>query len=94
MDALVNQVVRELHRVGLLAGQAIDEHRVIRVPNTHPFPEIGATDALVQLRDDLAGFRNLRLAGRSGAFVYRDMAAVVMMGTAVASALDDANHGS
>jgi protoporphyrinogen oxidase len=92
--SLVKQAVRELHHIGLLAGQAIEEHRVIRIPNTHPVPEIGATDSLAQLRDHLARFRNLHLAGRSGAFVYRDMDAAVMVGTAVALALDDADNGS
>jgi protoporphyrinogen oxidase len=92
-DTLIHEVVAELNHVGLLAGQAIEQHRVISIPNTHPVPEIRATDSLDQLRDDLGKVSNLHLAGRSGAFAYRDMDAVVMMGISAAVAVEAAGRG-
>ena len=93
-DALLTRVVTELREIGVLARQAIAEHLVIRIPNTHPVPEIGAGDSLAELRHDLAQFDNLHLAGRAGAFVYRDMDAVVMMGVETALALEAGDGGS
>jgi len=63
---------RELEAIGLLGGARVLDGAVLRVPKAYPVYDEGFMDALAVVRDYLAGFSNLQVAGRNGMHKYNN----------------------
>ena len=63
---------RELETIGLLGGARVLDGAVLRVPKAYPVYDEGFMDALAVVRDYLAGFSNLQVAGRNGMHKYNN----------------------
>jgi protoporphyrinogen oxidase len=70
----VDPIVRDAVRTGVIASAAdVQNVHVERVPNTYPIYKINYLDELTRNLRQLAAYRNLLLAGRSGRFWYNNM---------------------
>jgi protoporphyrinogen oxidase len=63
---------RELEAIGLLGGGRVIDGTVVRMPKAYPVYDDGFMEALAVLRDYLAGFANLQVAGRNGMHKYNN----------------------
>ena len=63
---------RELEAIGLLGGARVVDGTVVRMPKAYPVYDDGFMDALAVLRDYLARFSNLQVAGRNGMHKYNN----------------------
>ena len=63
---------RELETIGLLGGARVVDGTVVRMPKAYPVYDDGFMDALAVLRDYLARFSNLQVAGRNGMHKYNN----------------------
>ena len=76
-ETVVREVVQELRELDILEDDRLLEHKIIRVPRTHP---ICTTDAVKQLRKvqtHLATIKGLYIAGRAGSFLYADQDRII-----------------
>lgn len=76
-EELVQHVLEELVALDIIENHTVHEHKIIRVPRTHP---ICTTDAVRKLRgvqDYLATIGGLYIAGRAGSFLYADQDRVI-----------------
>lgn len=72
-DALLERNIGELAALGLMPrGSALDGV-VVRVPHAYPVFDVGYAEASRAICDYLAGFDNLQVVGRTGAFRYYNM---------------------
>lgn len=72
-ETLVDRCAGELARLGLVTRAEALDGRVVRVPNAYPAFEVGYEQASATVTGYLAGFANLQLIGRTGAFRYFNM---------------------
>ncbi len=73
-ERLSDWVIDDLQRVGLVHDrQSIRDVRVERLPESYPIYHNEYPQELDKARTQLAGFSNLRLAGRTGLFWYNNM---------------------
>jgi protoporphyrinogen oxidase len=63
---------KEIAEIGLLGGGRVIDGTVVRMPKAYPVYDEGYEDALAVVRDYLAGFRNLQVAGRNGMHKYNN----------------------
>jgi protoporphyrinogen oxidase len=63
---------RELEVIGLLGGATVVDGTVVRMPKAYPVYDDGFMEALTVLREYLARFSNLQLAGRNGMHKYNN----------------------
>ncbi len=63
---------REIETIGLLGGARVVDGTVVRMPKAYPVYDDGFMDALAVLREYLAGFSNLQVAGRNGMHKYNN----------------------
>jgi protoporphyrinogen oxidase len=69
---LVALGAREIADIGLLGGAKVIDGTVVRMPKAYPVYDDGFMDALAVVRDYLAGFTNLQVAGRNGMHKYNN----------------------
>lgn len=73
-ERLSDWVVDDLMRVGLIHDRRhIIDIRVERIPESYPIYRQDYPQELDRARTQLNGFKNLRLAGRTGLFWYNNM---------------------
>ncbi len=63
---------RELETIGLLGSARVVDGTVVRMPKAYPVYDDGFMEALAVLRDYLARFSNLQVAGRNGMHKYNN----------------------
>jgi protoporphyrinogen oxidase len=63
---------KEIAEIGLLGGGKVIDGTVVRMPKAYPVYDEGYEDALAIVRDYLAGFINLQVAGRNGMHKYNN----------------------
>ena len=71
-EDLVALGTRELDDIGLLGGARVVDGTVVRMPKAYPVYDDGFMDALGVVRDYLARFANLQVAGRNGMHKYNN----------------------
>jgi protoporphyrinogen oxidase len=69
---LVALATRELTGLGLADVEQVVDGAVVRMPKAYPVYDEGFSDALLIVRDYLAGFENLQLVGRNGMHKYNN----------------------
>jgi protoporphyrinogen oxidase len=69
---LVRLGERELAEIGLLGGARVVDGTVVRMPKAYPVYDEGFIDALAVVRDYVASFSNLQVAGRNGMHKYNN----------------------
>lgn len=72
-DALLERTIADLDALGLIRRHEALDGVVVRVPNAYPQFEVGYAEARRVLMHYLAGFANLQVVGRTGAFRYHNM---------------------
>jgi UDP-galactopyranose mutase len=80
-------VVADLDRLRFLARSRVREAWVLRASHAYPVYRIGYADALHRVREVLARWPTLHLAGRTGTFQYLNMDAVIRQAIHLADAL-------
>jgi protoporphyrinogen oxidase len=95
--ALLERTVADLVALGLIARHEALDGAVVRIPNAYPQFAVGYAEARRVLMDYLAGFANLHVVGRTGAFCYQNMDHALEAGLDAADTLlartDTANAG-
>ncbi|MDH3318582.1 MAG: FAD-dependent oxidoreductase [Betaproteobacteria bacterium] len=71
--ALIERSADDLAAIGLVRRADALDGLVVRVPNAYPLFEVGYVEACETVKRYLAGFANLHLIGRTGAFRYFNM---------------------
>jgi protoporphyrinogen oxidase len=71
-DDLIALARRELAQIGLGDASKIRRGVVVRAPKAYPVYDQGYADALLVVRDGLAGLDNLQLVGRNGMHKYNN----------------------
>lgn len=84
---LASLAERELRQIRLMSRGRVSDTCVVRLPRTHPSYRLGYKCTASIIRDYLEQFRNLRVAGRAGAFRYSDQDEVLAAGIAAAEKL-------
>ena len=87
-DALVENTVQHLERLGFMRRDELQGGVVVRVPAAYPLFEVGFEERNRVLYDYLARFENLQVAGRSGMFRYYNMDHAMASGLAAAAAIE------
>ncbi len=72
-SALVGRTVQDLAALGLVRRDEVLDGTVVRVPCAYPLFEVGYGEACGVIGEYLAGFDNLHVVGRTGAFRYFNM---------------------
>ncbi len=85
--ALVGRTVAELVALGLIRRADVLDGVVARVPCAYPLFEVGYAEASRTITDYLAGFANLHVVGRTGAFRYYNMDYAIESGLDAAHAV-------
>ena len=86
-DALLERCIGELVALGLIRRADALDGLVVRVPCAYPLFEVGYTEACRVIADYLAGFANLHVVGRTGAFRYHNMDHAIESGLDAADAV-------
>jgi protoporphyrinogen oxidase len=86
-DMLVERTVADLVALGLIERRDALDGTVVRVPSAYPQFEVGYMQARRVLEDYLAGFANLHIVGRTGAYRYYNMDHALESGLDAAQAL-------
>ncbi len=84
---LADAVVDDLDRLGFLARSRVRQAWEVRAAHAYPVYRIGYADALRRVREVLTRWPTLHLAGRTGAFEYLNMDAVIRQAIQLAAAL-------
>ncbi|MEZ5284677.1 MAG: NAD(P)/FAD-dependent oxidoreductase [Vicinamibacterales bacterium] len=71
-DELIALGRRELVALGLAKADAISDGSVVRMPHAYPVYSTDYHEAVAVIRDYLAGFTNLQVAGRNGMHKYNN----------------------
>ena len=85
--ALIGRTVDELVALGLIRHADVLDGVVVRVPFAYPLFEVGYAEASRIITDYLAGFANLHVVGRTGAFRYYNMDHAIESGLDAAHAV-------
>jgi len=85
--ALLERTIADLVALGLIGRADALDGIVVRVPNAYPQFEVGYAEARRVIADYLAGFANLHIAGRTGAYRYFNMDHALESGLDAADAL-------
>ena len=86
-DVLVSRCIDELAALGLVARSEALDGVVVRVPHAYPAFEVGYGRASAAVTEYLAGFANLQVIGRTGAFRYDNMDHAIESGLQAADAV-------
>jgi protoporphyrinogen oxidase len=78
---------RELRQIRLIFGGLVSDRYVVRLPRAHPSYRLGYEPSASIIGNYLEQFRNLKVAGRSGAFRYSDQDEVLAAGIMAAAQL-------
>ncbi len=78
---------REVGAIGLVDPAKVIDGAVVRVPKAYPVYDGKHIEALEVLREYLAGFSNLQLAGRNGLHKYNNQDHAMITGILAAEAL-------
>lgn len=84
---LIDRTATELARLGLIDKCEVYDGCVVRVPHAYPVFEVGYRERCRVIGDYLAGFGNLHLIGRTGAFRYYNMDHAIESGLEAAHAV-------
>lgn len=76
-DELIEGVLVDLTRLGLVERRRVQDAWLIRAPNAYPLYRVGYADELRRMSDYLAQWPTLHVAGRTGAFQYLDVDGVI-----------------
>lgn len=79
-EALARRTVSSLAALGLIEPREVLGCRVQRVADAYPLFEVGYSELCRTIEDYLAGFANLRIAGRGGMFRYYNMDHAMLAG--------------
>ncbi len=85
--ALIGRTADELVALGLIRRADVLDGVVVRVPCAYPLFEVGYSQACSVITDYLAGFANLQVIGRTGAFRYYNMDHAIESGLDAAHAV-------
>lgn len=86
-DALLERTIGELAALGLMRRADALDGLVVRVPCAYPVFEVGYAEACRVIAEYLAGFTNLHVVGRTGAFRYYNMDHAIESGLDAAQAV-------
>jgi len=86
-DTLLERTIADLVALGFIERRDALDGIVVRVPNAYPQFEVGYAEARRVLVDYLAGFANLHIVGRTGAYRYYNMDHALESGLDAAHAL-------
>ena len=84
---LIDRTATELARLGVVGRGEVYDGCVVRVPHAYPVFEVGYGERCRVIADYFAGFDNLRLVGRTGAFRYYNMDHAIESGLEAADAI-------
>ena len=84
---LTRRTVDQLSGLGLFKRDEVIGSRVVRVPRAYPVLDTGYGRRHALITDYLAGFENLRIAGRGGSFQYLNMDHAIESGMEAAVAI-------
>jgi protoporphyrinogen oxidase len=93
-DALIEDTVASLDRLGLIQRHEVIDSLVLRVPDAYPLFEIGHDESRRKIRDFFAQFENLQVIGRGGMFRYFNMDHAMESGIAAAETIKSRNARS
>jgi protoporphyrinogen oxidase len=74
---LFDSTLADLERLRVVARERVSGGRLLRVPHAYPIYRIGYAGAVRRVRDRLACWPALHLAGRTGSFQYLNMDGVI-----------------
>jgi len=77
LDDIAYRVTAQLIELELIEEAWVRFWKVVKVPNAYPIPYRESTSSLNELYTQLAKVHNLRLVGRTGAYVYTNMDAAL-----------------
>ena len=86
-SVLLERSIGELAALGLMRRADALDGLVVRVPCAYPLFEVGYVEACRVITDYLAGFANLHVVGRTGAFRYHNMDHAIQSGLDAADAV-------
>ena len=93
--SIVNLAIAELGTLGLIEPDWVLDHRVLRVPYTHPVYEVGFDRQLDVIRRFIfTEMGNFHLLGRTGAFQYKNMDQVMLDGFRLGESLHGVSGGT
>ncbi len=84
-ERLEEITIKELHRLGFLDRGEIMDALTIRIRNAYPVFDMNFRKNLAMVDSYLKGFKNLYIAGRTGAFRYLNMDHALLSGMEAAS---------
>ncbi len=84
-EKLEEITIKELQRLGFFDRGEIMDALTMRIRNAYPVFDINFRENLAVIEDYLKGFKNLSIAGRTGAFSYLNMDHALLSGMDVAS---------
>ncbi len=80
-EKLVEKIKENLKQIGFLnEDTAVESIFIERVPNAYPVYELGYRDKLNLIQKNLLKFKNLKVIGRTGAFLYNNMDECIIQG--------------
>lgn len=79
-EALLEETIKGVERVGLLKKDDIQSTLVHRIPNTYPFYDTGYRDRMKAIIEYLGEFPYLISAGRQGLYLHNNMDHSIHMG--------------
>ncbi len=78
---MVEKIKENLKQIGFLnEDTAVESIFIERVPNAYPVYELGYRDKLNSIQKNLLKFKNLKVIGRTGAFLYNNMDECIIQG--------------
>lgn len=79
-NELKRMVRTQLDRLGIVREEIIIEDLVYRMSHAYPVLELGLEEQIHTIYDYLEGFRNLKLSGRNGKFLYTHVVDLMRFG--------------
>ncbi|MEW6107767.1 MAG: FAD-dependent oxidoreductase [Nitrospirota bacterium] len=79
-EELIRLVSSKLIRTGLIRESEIIDALALRIPYAYPVLELGFEENIVKIAEFLGGFKNLKLTGRNGRFIYSHIHDMMKMG--------------
>jgi protoporphyrinogen oxidase len=86
-ETLLDTVLADLERLKVLARERVRGARLVRVSHAYPIYRIGYADKVRRVRDRLACWPSLHLAGRTGSFQYLNIDGVIRQSLDLAARL-------
>jgi protoporphyrinogen oxidase len=91
-ETLIARAKQELQRIGLATASQVTDAFAVRLPRTYPVYRSGYRRHLDTLAAYLAGFGNLQVIGRAGAYKYNNQDHSILMGYLAARNLAGEKH--